>query len=95
MFRFLGAKVIHISCERRTNGERLRERGTLKHQAFLDLVPDLEESRRIAQEHRLQMTEIDTSLGALETRTLADLLSGKLNPPEDHINVSMIGYHGG
>lgn len=61
LFRFLGGKVLYLGCEDdEINKQRMIARGTPGLIPFLERIPNLVESRRIAEENNLELTAINT-----------------------------------
>lgn len=79
IFRYLGGKILHIGCEDSINRQRNRTRGTAQYQVFFCQVPGLMESRLIAKNSNLDLTEIDTSGTEADSVAKAKSLSNKLN----------------
>ncbi|NTW22473.1 adenylyltransferase/cytidyltransferase family protein [Candidatus Falkowbacteria bacterium] len=76
LFRLVGGKVIHIGCGRaETNHERVLKRGTPELAAFIERIPDLRETIRIAAANRLQLTRISTDCGLPELPAVAEQLN--------------------
>jgi len=59
--RFVGNKVIYVGCDEVTQRKRVVDRGTPELEVFFDLIPGLNETRRIAQCEGLELYEVDTS----------------------------------
>ena len=77
LYRYLGSKVIHVGCQDpAVNQERIAARGTSRHQAFVEKIPDLCESVMIAASEKLSHKLVDTS-GSLEDlkQTTKDFVS--------------------
>lgn len=77
LYRYLGSKVIHVGCQDpKVNRQRIAARGTSRHQAFVEKVPDLCESVMIAASEKLSLNLVDTS-GNLEDlcQTAKDFVS--------------------
>lgn len=66
LFRFLGGKIIHVGCnDNKINLSRISTRGTDRHAALIDIIPNAERSKEIAAKNNLSISFIDTS-GTLE-----------------------------
>lgn len=67
LYRHVGHKVIYVCCGDQTeNHRRIAARGTPEYARFVSEIPDLERSRSIAAQHKLQLSVIDSS-GNLNT----------------------------
>ena len=74
LFRFVGGNVLFFGCDDPSeNTARVINRGTRELLPFIERIPGLEESRRIAQENRLAFTYINTSCSLDELRRRADV----------------------
>jgi pantetheine-phosphate adenylyltransferase len=67
MYRYVGGKVLYIGCKQETNIARNKQRGTPHLQVFIDRIPDLEATQKIAKEQQLELMSINTDC------SLADL----------------------
>jgi pantetheine-phosphate adenylyltransferase len=73
IYRFVGGKVLHLSCS--DSGEQRRRilyRQTPELMPFFDIIPDLVESRQIAEREQLAITELETDCDI--TKTVSKLL---------------------
>ena len=72
LYRFLGGKVIQVTCGGRdVNLRRVLSRGTPEHVPFIDVIPGEGEARIIAQKEMLNLQVIDNSDGEKELKRLA------------------------
>jgi len=61
MFRFVGGKVIYVGCDDTAeNQRRVLARGTPKLVSFIDRIPGWEETYKIAEQYRLQLSRVRT-----------------------------------
>jgi dephospho-CoA kinase len=61
LYENIGGDIIYVYCDNAdTNRQRVVKRGTAHHQAFVEKIPDLAQSRQIAAEHRLNLREFNT-----------------------------------
>jgi pantetheine-phosphate adenylyltransferase len=83
LFRFIGGNVIFFGCDDPSeNATRVINRGTRELLPFIERIPGLEESRRIAEEHRLAFTYINTSCSLDELRRRANIFGRTINRKE-------------
>lgn len=83
LFRFIGGNVLFFGCDDPSeNAARVVNRGTRELLPFIERIPGLEESRRIAEEHRLAFTYINTSCSLDELRRRADVFRRTINRKE-------------
>ena len=71
MFTYVGGKIIYIGCAYQTNLERNVTRGTQYLKAFMDKIPDLEQTKRIVAQHKLQLTVIKTDCSLDQLKSVA------------------------
>jgi len=79
LYRFIGDKVIYISCNETANRERIKNRATDQHQPFVEKIPSLAQSVLIAAENKLALTFIDTNGGLAGTIQSAEDFAANLN----------------
>jgi pantetheine-phosphate adenylyltransferase len=73
LFRLIGGKVMYVGCERsETNHARVGQRGTPELAAFIETIPDWQQTLTISQEHRLQLTRISTDYALTEMPAIAE-----------------------
>lgn len=72
MFRFVGGKVIYLYCQnKQENKKRLKNRKTPEHLTFIERIPNLTETKKLAQKHLLQLTCIDSGNSVEELKQKA------------------------
>lgn len=73
MYNFVGGKIIYVGCEESVeNQHRLEERGTPQLTAFIEAIPDWQQSLAIAEEERLQLYQISTTGKLSQLRQVAE-----------------------
>lgn len=73
IYRFVGGKVLHLSCsDPDEQRRRILDRQTPELMPFFDIIPDLAESRQIAKQEKLTITELETDADI--TKTVSELL---------------------
>jgi len=83
LFRFIGGNVLFFGCDHPAeNAARVIDRGTRELLPFIEKIPGLQESRRIAEEHKLSFTYINTSCSLGELRRRADTFEHTLTGKE-------------
>lgn len=60
MFRFLGAKILYIGCNEKTNFSRNIHRNTPRLIEFIEKIPGLDETMQICKQNRLDLEIINT-----------------------------------
>ncbi len=61
-YRYVGGKVLYIGCDDEDqNSKRVNQRGNPEHQPFIKLIPDWEQSQRVAEQNRLSLWQINTN----------------------------------
>lgn len=64
LYRYIGHKVIYIGCEDPSeNRRRIMQRNTSRHLRFIDEIPDLTQSIRIARQNNLKMFVVNSGGG--------------------------------
>jgi len=71
MFRFLGGKVLCLSCGRKLAERRIEERGTPHVKPFLESIPNLAETKRMVKQHKLLLCSVQTNFSLSSTRKTA------------------------
>ncbi|MDO8584167.1 MAG: adenylyltransferase/cytidyltransferase family protein [bacterium] len=67
LFRYFGGKILSVGCAQDTeNRRRVHARGTPEHAPFINRIPDMVETRRIATEQRLALISILTDSAPIE-----------------------------
>jgi hypothetical protein len=84
LFRFVGGNVLFFGCDDPSeNAARVISRGTRELLPFIDKIPGLEESRKIAEEKRLALTCINTSCSLCELRQRAGEFGRSISKKEE------------
>ncbi len=69
MYRFVGNKVLYVGCDDANElKDRMVKRGTPELVAFLETIPDVHTTRKIAEKERLLLDVIDTTGSLIELR---------------------------
>lgn len=80
LFRFLGGKVLYLGCEdEEINKQRMIARGTPELVPFIKRIPNLEGSRRIAEENNLSLLAVNTLCAESELKEKASSVSATVN----------------
>lgn len=65
-YRYVGGKVLYFGCDsEQQNFMRVSQRGNPEHLPFIKLIPDWEQSQKVAEENNLKLWSINTD-GSLE-----------------------------
>ncbi|MCI0533565.1 hypothetical protein L0Y49_05100, partial [bacterium] len=76
LFRFVGGKVLYIGCGDDCLLEnRLRDRGTPEHIPFIKRIPDLESTREIVREHKLNLYSVESNGSKEQLKEKAELFN--------------------
>ncbi len=74
LYRYLGGKIIFIDCEDEIRAERLATLHKTYLQSLSDLIPNLEQSREIANSNKLEIIEISSEKSVDITKLLFESL---------------------
>jgi pantetheine-phosphate adenylyltransferase len=81
IYRFLGGRIIYFGCRTKENYQRNQARNTAERRAFIELIPDLSDSRKIAEKNNLALMEVDTSFApellAENVKKIINLIKGE------------------
>ncbi len=73
LFRLVGGKVVYVGCqEAETNHARVEGRGTPELAAFIEKIPDWQQTLEIAAANRLLLAKISTDCGLAELPAKAE-----------------------
>lgn len=80
LFRFLGGRILYLGCEDdEVNKRRMIVRGTPELIPFLERIPNLEESQRIAQKNNLSFLVVNTLCKQEELEAKARALNATIS----------------
>ena len=84
LYRYVGHKVLYIGCgSENTNRRRINGRGTERHVRFIDEIPGLQQSRKIAKRNGLEFHIIKTDGSIRGLRLKAEAFMKKIDPRKE------------